>query len=461
MRAIVATEGAGIPAVAIVATGFAPQATLVGRALGCADPALACYPGVIVNDDHATLVAKVLEHLLPAVMRGLVAPVDGDTAASATRPSSATETYDADRIVLAGDLDAVHAHFDARGWTDGLPIIPPTRDRVERMLAHTGRDPHSTIAVLAPAQVVATPWNVAVNAVMAGCPPILMPLLLATVEAVGRPEFRLEDGGSTPGWEPLIVVSGPDTEQYGLHHGAGVMRVGVKANTTMGRFLRLYLRNVAGLRTPPAGADKAAIGMSFNVAMVENDRAVHALGWPSLREDGGFDRNDTVVAVQSVVGISTPIYSAGTTADPHIDVLAEHLVGVSAHWAGVAVIPAAWWPLLALSPDVAAVLARNGVTPRELREGLAQRALAPARLMADYVAHTGVEYFDWRRFAPNLPHPERYLASDDPDRLVPVLLDPDALGIVVTGDPARNQSRIYVNNHMHGARVLVRVDPRR
>ena len=77
--------------------------------------------------------------------------------------------------------------------------------------------------------------------------------------------------------------------------------------------------------------------------------------------------------------------------------------------------------------------------------------------MADYVAHTGVEYFDWSRFAPNLPSPERYLASDDPDRLVSVILDPDAMAIVVTGDPARNQSRFYVNNHMHGARVIVRV----
>lgn len=454
MRAAVAAESAGVPTVAIVADGFAQQATLVAGALGLREPTLARYPGVIMTDSHSTLRAKTTEHLFPAVVAGLLAG-EGVRSPSAAAPD---DTFDPERVVFGGDLDAVHEHFESQGWTDGLPIVPPTRERVERMLAHCTREAHDQVAALAPAHLVATPWNVAVNAVMAGCPPPLMPMLIAAVEAIGRPEFRLEDGGSTPGWEPLVIVSGPDLARYGLHDGAAVMRVGVRANTTFGRFLRLVLRNLAGLRPPPLGVDKAAIGMSFNVAMAETDPAVREIGWPSLREDAGFTQRDTVVAVQSVVGISTPIYTAGSTAEPHIDVLAQHIAGASAHWAGVAVIPAAWYPLLALSPAVAAVMARDGMGPDALRHRLAERALAPARVMADYVAHTGVEYFDWTRFAPNLPSPERYLASDDPDRLVPVILDPNAMAIVVTGDPARNQSRFYVNNHMHGARVLVRVD---
>jgi hypothetical protein len=452
MRAAVAAESAGVPVVAIVAAGFAQQARLVAGALGMYEPSLACYPGVIVTDAPATLRDKVREHLVPAVIEGLL---DRDRRVDASVESTES-VYEPGRVVVSGDLDEVYEHFDQRGWTDGLPIVPPTRDRVERMLASCRRDPHEEIAVLAPAQLVASPWNVAVNAVMAGCPPLLVPLLLAVVEAVGRPEFRLEDGGSTPGWEPLIVVSGPDLGRYGLHDGAAVMRVGVRANTTLGRFLRLLLRNVAGLRPPPLGVDKAAIGMSFNVAMAEQEAAVRDIGWPTMREQAGFEVHDTVVAVQSVVGISTPIYTAGTSAESHIEILAQHIAGASAHWAGVGIIPAAWYPLLALSPDVAAVFARNGITPDALRHRLAERAVAPANMMADYVAHTGVEYFDWNRFAPNLPAPERYFRSDDPARLVPVILDPDALAIVVTGDPARNQSRLYVNNHMHGARVMAR-----
>jgi hypothetical protein len=456
MRAVVAAESAGVPSVAIVADGFAQQATLVAGALGLREPSLARYPGVIMTDTHATLRDKVRDHLVPAVVHGLLEGRGRNDAQSAATHGDAA--LDPQQVVFSGDLDAVHDRFDALGWSDGLPIVPPTRERVERMLADDRHDPHDEIAVLAPAHLVATRWNIAVNAVMAGCPPALMPLLVAVVEAIGRPEFRLEDGGSTPGWEPLVVVSGPDLARYGLHDGAAVMRVGVRANTTLGRFVRLLLRNLAGLRPPPLGLDKAAIGMSFNVAMAENETAVREVGWPAFREQAGFAAPDTVVAVQSVVGISTPIYSAGSTAEPHIDILAQHVAGASAHWAGVAVIPAAWYPLLVLSPAVAAVMASDGVTPTALRHRIAERALVPARLMADYVAHTGVEYFDWKRFAPNLPAPDRFLASDDPDRLVPVVLDPDAMAIVVTGDPARNQSRLYVNNHMHGARVMVRVD---
>src|SRR5213595_534129 len=86
---------------------------------------------------------------------------------------------------------------------------------------------------------------------MAGCRPEYMPVLVAIVEAIAEPVFRVEDAGSTPGWEPLVIVSGPIAGALDLNHGQGVMRVGRQANTTLGRFLRLYLRNVAGLRIPP------------------------------------------------------------------------------------------------------------------------------------------------------------------------------------------------------------------
>jgi hypothetical protein len=161
MRAAVAAESAGVPTVAIVADGFAQQATLVAGALGLREPALARYPGVIMTDSHSTLRAKTTAHLVPAVVAGLLAG-EGTRPAGATTPNSA---FDPERTVFAGDLDAVHEHFESQGWTDGLPIMPPTRERVERMLAHCTREPHDEIVVLAPAHLVATPWNVAVKPV--------------------------------------------------------------------------------------------------------------------------------------------------------------------------------------------------------------------------------------------------------------------------------------------------------
>src|SRR2546426_5834723 len=99
--------------------------------------------------------------------------------------------------------------------------------------------------------------------------------------------------------------------------------VGRQANSSLGRFLRLYLRNVAGLRIPPGAGDKGSIAGSFNVALAEDEDAAAALGWSTFGVDQGFTRADSVVTVQSVVSVSAPIYSAGTRALDHVRILAE------------------------------------------------------------------------------------------------------------------------------------------
>src|SRR5262249_7645515 len=150
-------------------------------------------------------------------------------------------------------------------------------------------------------------WSVAVNAAMAGCRPEHLPIALAMVEAVADPEFSLGDGGSTPGWETQVILSGPLGAELGFNSGAGALPVGRRANTALGRFLRLYLRNVAGFRPPPGATDKGSIGASFNVVLCENDAAVGEIGWPSFRAERGFAADVTSVTVQSVVASSAPI----------------------------------------------------------------------------------------------------------------------------------------------------------
>ena len=138
-------------------------------------------------------------------------------------------------------------------------------------------------------------------------------VLLAVAEAIADPEFRLEDAGSTPGWEPLVILSGPIAAQLEFNTAGGLMRVGPQPNTSIGRFLRMYMRNVAGWRTPPGTTDKCSIGSTFNVALAEDETMIEELGWPSFRADLGFAPKDNVVTVQSVVSISPPIYSGGDT----------------------------------------------------------------------------------------------------------------------------------------------------
>ncbi|QTV80496.1 hypothetical protein [Microbacterium sp. NIBRBAC000506063] len=107
----------------------------------------------------------------------------------------------------------------------------------------------------------------------------------------------------------LVVVSGPLVKTLDFNYEGGMMRVGRRANSSVGRFVRLYMRNVAGLRTEPGVTDKAAIGRTFNVALAENDDLTIEVGWNPDRVDAGFALEDTVVSVQSVVGISGPAYS--------------------------------------------------------------------------------------------------------------------------------------------------------
>src|SRR5207302_1668399 len=225
--------------------------------------------------------------------------------------------------------------------------------RVERFLAQTRRAPEEVIGHLLPENGAATVWSIAVNAVMAGCRPEYMPVLVAIVEAIAEPIFRVEDAGSTPGWEPLVIVSGPIASRLDLNHGQGVMRVGRQANTTLGRFLRLYLRNVAGLRIPPGAGDKGSIAATFNVALAEDEDAAAEMGWTTFGQDQGFARDDSVVTVQSVVSSSPPIYTAGTRALDHVQVLADVFGRACAYWSFTGMKYARWQPLLVIGPSIA------------------------------------------------------------------------------------------------------------
>ncbi|KAB2874509.1 MAG: hypothetical protein F9K36_07650, partial [Burkholderiaceae bacterium] len=196
--------------------------------------------------------------------------------------------------------EAVDLFFD-KGWTDGLPIIPPTEQLVARLLAGVpDRDPDEVMGTVPPRWAQATARICAVNAAMAGCLPEYMPILLAAVEAVLEPGFNL--GGiqaTTHCATPLIVVSGPNLKSLGINAGHNVMGQGFRANATIGRALRLIMINVGGGR--PGETDLAAFGTpgKFGFFLAENDEASP---WEPYRVEHGFGADDTVVAAFSAEG---------------------------------------------------------------------------------------------------------------------------------------------------------------
>ena len=445
MRACAIAEAAGVRSLAVVSSGFVRQARALARSLGIGGVWVSEYPGVVPTDPPDVLEEKVRTVLVPSLVAGLAAiPED--------QPETPSEP-DARSVVFAGTLDEIQDHFVEQMWSDGLPVIPPTIDRIRRFLEFTDREPDDVLGVLRPGEREATVWAVAANGVMAGCRPEYMPVLVAVAEAVADPEFAVEDAGSTPGWEPLVIVSGRLAKELDFNSGAGVMRVGRRANSTVGRFLRLLLRNVADLRIPPGDTDKASIGASFNVALAEDDEAIDALGWEPFRVDRGFRRDQDVVTVQSVVAISPPIYSSGSTAMDHMETIAYLLGSTCGPWSFTGVWFGRWHPLLVLGPAVAGVFAGDGWRKDDIRRYLFENLTLPARWLDRYARDVISTDLSLRDLVEKGLAPGRYADSDDPERPVPLLVREEWTEIVVAGDPGRNQSRAYINNHKQGPPV--------
>jgi hypothetical protein len=416
--------------------------------LGIQGLPVAEYPGVVATDSKEELKRKVTNILFNNITSALSKPVK--EAVKHREPLQ-------NDIVFKGTLDEVQEFFIRRQWTDGLPIIPPTMDRVEKFLRFTERPKNEVIGVLLPENREATVWNIAVNGVMAGCRPEYMPVLLAAVEAITDPEFRIQDGGSTPGWEPLIILNGPIIKDLNFNYEGGVMRVGRQANTSVGRFLRLYLRNVAGLRIPPGSTDKATIGDTFKVVLAENEDVLSELGWESLSVSRGFEKGENVVTVQSVVYATAPIASGGDKARDHLDTFVEVFGGTMSPWTHMAVNWAKFYPLLVISPSVARAIAKDGLNKKEIKEYLYNNSKVSVRSMERLAWQGGMTTFDIRKMVEEKQIPKEYYQSDDPDRMVPVFLKPEWIGIVVSGDAGRNRSRGYVQNHEQGPPVSRRI----
>jgi len=214
--------------------------------------------------------------------------------------------------------------FD-RGWTDGLPVVPPTEDRVERMLTGTSRNPASLVAVVPPDLVDCTVEKVAINAVMAGCRPEHLPVVLTALEAVCTDDFNMHGVlATTMSVGPVLVVSGPITGQIGMNHGINVLGHGNRANSTIGRAVQLVVRNVGG--GAPGGIDRATLGhMGKQGFCFAEDTA--GSPWTSLSEERGFGPGQNTVTAFAGEGPHILMDQKSRSADSLTRMLANALIG--------------------------------------------------------------------------------------------------------------------------------------
>jgi hypothetical protein len=211
-------------------------------------------------------------------------------------------SYDlrSDRVSTAGPVEAIETCFE-RGWTDGLPVMPPTPERVAQFLDVVGARPDEVIGAVPTREVVVTAEKVAINAVMAGCLPEYMPVVMAACRAMCEEAFNLHaNSGTLSGAAQIIVVNGPVRKELGINCRDGVFGPGFRANATIGRAVRLVIRNVA--RSIPGFLDRATFSQPgrYTWCFGENEEESP---WPALHTERRLPANASAVTLFAVMDI--------------------------------------------------------------------------------------------------------------------------------------------------------------
>jgi hypothetical protein len=259
-------------------------------------------------------------------------------------------------------VSALEDEFESmweRGWTDGLPVVPPTEARVLAALDATGRPPDEVVAVVPPNLVPATVEKVAINAVMAGCRPEYLPVVLAAVEAACTDQFNIHGVLATT-WSvgPVIIVSGPVARAIGVHSGVNLLGQGHRANSTIGRALQLVVRNVGGGR--PGGVDRATFGGPGKIGLcLAEDEA--GSPWEPLSEARGLVRGTSAVTVVAAGGMRSISDQSSRTAGSLAATLAQEVTGQDS--------------ILIVSPDHGRLFAQAGWSRARLAEALGRSRL--------------------------------------------------------------------------------------
>jgi hypothetical protein len=413
--------------VVIAVNDFVVSAKATGRAAGLSDLRIAVYPGAIAIHPLEDVKKNIREVVFPQIIKLLTEPM-----AKAAAPASDTAAND-NASAFEGTFEEVNDYFYTKQWTDGLPIVPPTEEKVVQFLKYTERSPDEALGALHPSLRPATVQSIAINGVMAGCRPEYMPLLVSIIEAIADPRFHLEDAGSSAGWVPMIILNGPVIKQWGFNSGTGVLRVGHQANTSVGRFLRLYMRNVAGFI--PGVGDMATFGRPNLPVLAENEEASP---WEPLSVTRGFQPGENVVTVNSVGFMSFQLTVVAQTPDSILENIAAKVKQIFLAGDGSVITKGPEVsPLLALSPVLAKTLARGGYSKRDVQQYIYEHAKVSAREFDAWLAFQGVanacECF--RRGI----LPAHFCTSDDPQRMLPLFHAPEELQIVVAGTEERNR----------------------
>ena len=317
------------------------------------------------------------------------------------------------QVEVSDEFEAVQALYLERGWGDGLPVVPPTPERVSAMLAASGLDPQRVIAEIPPKYGAATVERIAINSVMAGCLPGYLPVVVAALDAMNDPAFNFYGiQATTHPCAPLLIVNGPIRNELGFHSSSGAYGPGWRPNATIGRAVRLVMLNVGG--GYPGVGDMSTQGApsKYTYCVAENEEENP---WEPLHVERGLRPDQSAVTVMAGEPPHNINDHSGRSAEEILTIIAGAMAVTGANNAYTG-----GETLLALGPEHAATIARDGLGKRDIVEWLSQRARIP---LERYTEDTLLERF-----------------GSIPDGPVPIVRTLDDLAIIVLGGPGKHSS---------------------
>ncbi len=397
----ISVERLQTPAVALVNKGFALDAQSAASGKGM--PGLRVVPETIPSE---CTVHEEIEAGVDAVVRDMIAGLTRPLTAEEKSPQP-KEADTMPRIIFKGELKEVNHFFYRRGWGDGLPIIPPTEEAVREMLSGTDLPAGHVVGKIVPRLGKATVEKVAINAVMAGCLPTHMPVLIAAIQALLEPRayFGVYEV-STGSWAPMYILNGPIRHSLRINSGAGALSPGDMANAAIGRAIGLIIKNIGGARK--GIEDMGVLGNpgKYSMVVAENEEESP---WEPLHVEQGLDRGDSALTLFFPNSFSQ-IWPYGSD-DKGI------LRGITSN-----VIPGRRGLFcLMIIPALANVLARKNWTKEAIRGFVAEYARVPAYRNPDY-------------WGSGLPGARSQRSALDPEESMSIL-NADWIRIFVAGGP--------------------------
>ena len=439
----IAAEYIGVPAVTIAAPTFTNQVYSTALNSGVPAPRTATYPGAFAAHSPEELIQNTREIVWPQIVAALTKPITEAELAERRK----TDRGGPKDWVFAGTIDGVNRFFTEQCWSDGLPIIPPTVERVEAFLKYTDEPWDAVVGVLPIAYREVLVWHVAVNGVMAGCPPEFMPVLIAYTKALADGNYR-RVLASTHAWTPYCWLNGPVARQLGIDSQQG--QINEPRNAALGRFINLAMMNLGGYYVKQNRM--GTFGYLMPWSMAEDEAACLRIGWEPHHVQEGFDWNQSTLTAASALVWGNNLTPASHDGEKIMEVIAWDAVEKGQFATGSG--PRLPNRTFLVTEFVARDLARTYPAKEKLEAALVATARRPAyeRAYANYWANPGSAFparytmgmhvkKTIRTEGGELTDPPPWLEKDDaPEKIYTVpVMETGLTSILVTGDADRNK----------------------